>query len=169
MNTSISCKCSCALHREIEDVLYHEAELLDEWRLEAWMDLLTEDIRYIVPSTDSPSADPDSDMVFINDDFDHLSARITRLSSDFAHAEQPRSRTRRFISNIKSTEQHDNEVFVSASLLVFHFRHGRESTYVGRYNCRIRLMDDEPKKICFRKITLDQESLSQHGAISIVL
>jgi p-cumate 2,3-dioxygenase beta subunit len=29
--------------QEVEDLFYHEAALLDEWRLEEWLDLLTED------------------------------------------------------------------------------------------------------------------------------
>ena len=38
------------LAREVEDFLYLEAELLDEWKLEAWLDLLTDDVRKIVGS-----------------------------------------------------------------------------------------------------------------------
>src|SRR6476620_6027447 len=41
----------------IEDFLYAEAALLDEWRLQEWLDLLTEDATYEVPSTDTPDGD----------------------------------------------------------------------------------------------------------------
>ena len=41
----------------IEDFLYEEAALLDEWRLQEWLDLLTEDATYEVPSTDTPDGD----------------------------------------------------------------------------------------------------------------
>ncbi|MBI3326598.1 MAG: hypothetical protein HYZ81_07845 [Nitrospinae bacterium] len=37
------------LTREIEGFLYTEAELLDERRFEAWLDLLTEDVRHWMP------------------------------------------------------------------------------------------------------------------------
>ncbi len=37
------------LTQEIEEFLYHEAELLDERRYEEWLDLLTEDVRYWMP------------------------------------------------------------------------------------------------------------------------
>ena len=37
------------LKAEIEDVLYHEAELLDERRYEEWLELLAADFRYWMP------------------------------------------------------------------------------------------------------------------------
>lgn len=37
------------LKEEIEELLYREAELLDERRYEDWLDLFTEDARYWMP------------------------------------------------------------------------------------------------------------------------
>ena len=37
------------LKNEVEEFLYHEAELLDERRFAEWLDLLSEDIRYWMP------------------------------------------------------------------------------------------------------------------------
>ena len=45
---------------EVEDFLYAEAALLDEWRLDEWLALFTEDGTYHVPSTDEPDGDPGS-------------------------------------------------------------------------------------------------------------
>ncbi len=42
--------------QEVEDLLYREAALLDEWRLEEWLEMLTDDAIYQVPSTDAPEA-----------------------------------------------------------------------------------------------------------------
>ena len=41
---------------EVEDFLYHEAALLDEWKLNEWQELLTDDAAYYVPPTTSPKA-----------------------------------------------------------------------------------------------------------------
>ena len=41
---------------EVEDFLYHEAALLDEWRLDAWQDLLADDACYYVPSNDASAS-----------------------------------------------------------------------------------------------------------------
>ena len=34
---------------EVEELFFKEAALLDEWRLEEWLELLTEDATYHVP------------------------------------------------------------------------------------------------------------------------
>jgi p-cumate 2,3-dioxygenase beta subunit len=52
----------------IEDFLYEEAALLDDWRLEAWLELLTEDATYEVPATDAPDGDPHSALFLVADD-----------------------------------------------------------------------------------------------------
>jgi p-cumate 2,3-dioxygenase subunit beta len=41
--------------QEVEDLLYREAALLDEWRLEEWLEMLTDDAIYQVPSTEGVS------------------------------------------------------------------------------------------------------------------
>ncbi len=86
---------------EIEDFLYHEAALLDAWRLDDWLALLTADARYLVPSNDRPDADPANTLFTIADDIDRIRGRITRLKDKNAHAEFPRSRTRRLIGNVR--------------------------------------------------------------------
>ena len=39
---------------EVEDLFYQEAALLDEWRLEDWLELLTDDAIYQIPPTEFP-------------------------------------------------------------------------------------------------------------------
>src|SRR3954452_24180989 len=95
---------------EVEDFLYHEAALLDAWRLDEWLALLTEDATYRVPSNDRPDSDPKSALFMIADDIRRIRARVTRLQDPHAHAESPRSRTRRLISNLRIVEQDPLEV-----------------------------------------------------------
>src|SRR5262249_57529693 len=54
------------LEREVEDFLVREAALLDEWRLDDWLDLFTDDARDMVPATDMPVADPRGTLAIIN-------------------------------------------------------------------------------------------------------
>ena len=42
---------------EVEDFLYHEAALLDEWKLKEWEALLTDDAAYYVPPNDQLAGD----------------------------------------------------------------------------------------------------------------
>ena len=55
---------SLLLQLEVEQLLYLEARLLDDWSLDAWLALYTPDARYVVPTTDLPEGDPRSDLVF---------------------------------------------------------------------------------------------------------
>src|SRR5437763_16484513 len=89
----------------IEDFLYHEAALLDAWRLDEWLALLTDDATYRVPSNDQPESDPKAALFTIADDMRRIRARVARLKDPHAHAESPRSRTRRLLSNVRIVEQ----------------------------------------------------------------
>ena len=155
------------LREMVEDFLFQEAALLDAWRLDEWLALFTADGRYLVPTTDLPDGDPQKDLVFIDDDMVRLRARVERLKSRHGHREYPSSRTRRFISNIRIKIE-DGGIVVTSSFLVYRFRMGESSPYVGCYEHRLKRLDGE-LKIQHRKAVLDQEALTDHGAVSIIL
>ena len=156
------------LREEVEDFLYEEAALLDEWRLDEWVALFTEEARYVVPTTDLPESDPRQDMVFIDDDIVRLRARVIRLNGRHAHREYPSSRTRRFISNVRVKETDGNDLSVSANAQVYRFRGGENDPYVCRYEYKLKRVDGG-LKISYRRAVLDLEALSSHGAVSIIL
>src|SRR6476659_9289621 len=91
--------------QEVEDFLYEEAALLDSWRLDDWLALMTEDAVYRVPSNDRPDADPRDTLFIIADDIHRIRARVARLKKKDAHAEDPRSRTRRLLTNVRIVER----------------------------------------------------------------
>ena len=155
-----------AMRQLVEDFLYAEAELLDNWQLDEWLDLFTDGCRYVVPSTDLPTGDPDRDVVLIDDNREMLDARVERLKSRFAYREYPWSRTRRLITNVRVREVGD-DLHVSANFAVHRFRHGA-ATYVGSYEyVLVRRGDD--LRIRLRRAVLDNEVLDEHGAVSIIL
>ncbi|MDD9949446.1 MAG: aromatic-ring-hydroxylating dioxygenase subunit beta [candidate division Zixibacteria bacterium] len=156
-----------ALRASVEEFLFREAALLDDWRLEEWVDLFTDDARYVVPSTDLPEGDPTRDLVFINDDIVRLRARAARLNSRHSHRENPRSRTRRFVSNVRVEETDDGQLSVSANVLVYRFRSGEGAPYVGTIDYILR-RDGGDLRIAYRRAVLDLEDLSRHGAVSII-
>ena len=61
---------------KVSEFLVEEAHLLDEWRLEEWLGLFTEDSTYVVPGTDDPAADPKRSLVLIDDDRSRLGWRV---------------------------------------------------------------------------------------------
>ena len=156
------------LHREVESFLFEEAALLDEWRLDDWLTLFTEDAKYLVPATDTPKADLRVTLGLISDDMTRLRARVERLKSRHAHREFPWSRTRRLITNVRITKVVREEIFVAASFLVYRIRSGNVDPLVGSYEYTLRRVD-ESLKIAFRKAMLDLEALRPHGTLSIIL
>ena len=148
--------------------LAYDAWLLDNWRLDDWLELIDEEIRYVVPATDCPTGDADNSVVFINDDITLLRARIRRLKSRHAHREYPASRTRRFITNVLPVQAADGSVHVTASFQVYRFRLRATAVYVGWYEMTL-IPNGDTFKIKARRATLDQEALDEHGAISIIL
>ena len=64
-----------------EDFLFHEADLLERWRLDDWHGLFLPDARYEIPALDDPGGDPRTSQFFVADDAELLAARITRLKS----------------------------------------------------------------------------------------
>jgi p-cumate 2,3-dioxygenase beta subunit len=160
-----------ALRAEVEDFLFHEAALLDEWRLDEWLALLTDDAKYRVPSNDARSGDPADTLFLIADDIDRLRGRVARLKDPHAHAEFPHSRTRRLITNVKvsDTKMVSDTILVEANFAVYRFRRGgQEGAFVGRYRYQLRRVDGK-LRIALREAILDAEELGRLGAVSFIL
>jgi p-cumate 2,3-dioxygenase beta subunit len=147
--------------------LYHEAALLDAWKLDEWLALLTEDATYRVPSNDRPDSNPKTALFMIADDIRRIRARVTRLKDPHAHAESPRSRTRRFISNVRIVEQ--EPLRVEANFIVHRFRGNDDKReYVGHY--RYTLVPEKGSfRIRSREAILDAMELASLGTVSFIL
>lgn len=106
--------------------LNHEAELLDGNRLHEWLELLAPDIDYRLPirvTRERAKGPGFSDVGYhMYEDFDSLAARVNRLDSEFAWAEDPPSRTRRMVSVVRVTREGDGAYAVRSNLLIFRSR-----------------------------------------------
>jgi p-cumate 2,3-dioxygenase beta subunit len=152
----------------IEDFLFAEAALLDEWRLREWLDLLTEDATYEVPATDTPDGDPRTTLMLIADDITRIRSRVDQLLGKSAWAENPRSRTRRLISNVRIREVEGDRIRVTANFVVYRIRFEQMDTYVGRYEYTL-VQRDGGLKIRERRAILDLDALRPHGKVSIIM
>ncbi|EID10495.1 snoaL-like domain protein [Mycolicibacterium hassiacum DSM 44199] len=158
-----------ATRAEIEDFLYREAELLDAWALDDWVQLFTEDAKYEVPCNDALDGDPSTDLLLIDDDINRLRSRVVRLNSRRAHREYPHSRTNHQIFNVRVEGPDDNgEIGVRAHFTVWRFRGGRSYCYVGKYRYRLR-RTEAGLRICFRRVELDMSDLRDVSDVAIVI
>src|SRR5713226_3403931 len=74
---------------EVEELFFKEAALLDEWRLEEWLELLTEDATYHVPPTDARDGDARTTLFIVADDASRIRAGVKQLLGKSAWAENP--------------------------------------------------------------------------------
>jgi 3-phenylpropionate/cinnamic acid dioxygenase small subunit len=165
--------------REVEQFLYREARLLDERRFHEWLELLTDDVRYWMgartnryPKTSKAIAilDPDryddddrtkeDELAILDEDKSTLNARVARLDTGMAWAEDPPSRTRHLITNIEvEPGEAAMELKVYSNFIVYRSRSETEQDfYVGARRDVLRRVDGA-WKIARRKITLDQNVL----------
>lgn len=120
------------VEREVERFLYREAELLDERRLREWLGLLTQDVRYQVPIriAREQGAAPGvtgvaADGFHLDEDRDSLEMRVERVETGYAWAEDPPSRLRHFVTNVRVAEGADGELAVRSNVLVYRSRWDR--------------------------------------------
>jgi len=113
--------------RLAEQLLYREAELLDARDLHGWLGLVDRTIDYRVPvrvtRERSAGVSPFSDRSFhLIEDYGSLAARVRRFDTEYAWAEDPPSRTRRFVTNVRATNAGLDELSVRSNLLLFRAR-----------------------------------------------
>jgi len=154
---------------EVEDLLYREADLLDGWRLDDWLALLTDDASYYVPPNDKPDADHRFTLFTIADDIVRLRERVIRLKDPNCHAEYPPSRTRRLITNVRIVDVEGDTIAVAANFVIYRYRRGGHAqAFVGRYRYKLRRVGGL-LKIAERRAILDAEELGALGSVSFIL
>jgi len=157
------------LKEEVEGFLYHEAELLDERRYEAWLDLFTEDVRYFMPMRRNvPHDEPEReftregrDVSWFDEGKDTLARRVKQILTGVHWAEEPPSRVCHMIANVQVVPgpSAPSEVTVKSRFLVYRNRVETETDFlVGKREDVLR-REDGDWRIARRKIVLDQSVL----------
>ena len=169
------------LLREVEQFLYHEARLLDRRRFHEWLDLFTEDTHYWMPTRFNrlgtgredpwdPADEIDGldQMAFFDENKVSLRQRVARLDTGMAWAEEPRSRTRHFVTNIQvEPGSIETEFNVYSNFIIYRTRlETEEDFFIGAREDALRRVDGE-LKIARRKIIYDRV-VSQSKNLSIL-
>jgi 3-phenylpropionate/cinnamic acid dioxygenase small subunit len=163
---------SVLLKQEMEAFLYHEAELLDERRYEAWLELLADDVRYWMPmrrnvkfgELEREFTRAGLDINWFDEGKDTLTRRVQQILTGVHWAEEPLSRICHMISNIqlldvKPSMSEPSEVTVKCRFLIYRNRVETETDIlVGKREDVLRRVNEQ-WKIGQRKVILDQNVL----------
>lgn len=113
-----------ALREEVREWYYEEADLLDDQDLHEWLALCTDDIEYIVPvrvtrERGAEQSEFSDEANIFKEDSLSLDARVRRFDKEYAWSENPPTRMRRYVTNIRFEHIEDDELEVKTNLLVY--------------------------------------------------
>ncbi|WP_428910885.1 aromatic-ring-hydroxylating dioxygenase subunit beta [Niallia sp. Krafla_26] len=164
--TSVTQPSNVELYLEITNLLNQEAYYLDNGMYKEWLELLTDDLNYLMPLRETVEGvgvnNIAKDTQFFNETKTALVTRVNRLYTKSAWVENPATRQRHFISNIMiEGTDHPNEYKVTS---YFHFMRNRGSHHeieqlFGQRHDLIR-KTDSGWKIAKRTIIPDQAVLT---------
>ena len=156
------------LHQEVEAFLYKEARLLDERKLDEWVDLMAPDVHYFMPirrnvkfgDWDLEYSDPENEISYFDEGKDILQGRIRQLLTGVHWAEEPVSRFEHLITNVEVVSEEGDTVQVNTKFFCYQNRLTDEvNTFVGRRYDLLRRDPETTFKIVKRKIILAQNVL----------
>jgi biphenyl 2,3-dioxygenase beta subunit len=152
-----------ALQHEVEQFLYEEAALLDARKYREWFGLVTDDIHYWMPirrtvtrsDLEHEFTKPGA-MAYFDDDRELLEMRVKKLEASSAWSEDPPSRSRHFVSNVRIHDVSGDEITIDVCFHVYRSRlNTDEDNWVGRRTDVLRRVGAS-FKLAKRHIFLDQ-------------
>ncbi len=164
------------LQYEIEQFLYLEAALLDERRFREWLELIGEDISYVLSTNTLAQVrdrrrglQPPTTYIF-NETKYQLERRVARLETGLAWSEEPATRTRHCVTNVRVLSVAGDEVEIACNYMVHRASKARDHhTFIGTRRDRLRRVGAPAGwEICGRDLELDEFTLTSAN-ISILL
>ena len=155
---------------EVYSFLMGEAELLDERREREWLEsCVTEDVEYLMPVRENrergEGAGFSDESYYFQETQGSLELRVRRLETEYAWAEDPPSRTRHFVTNVRvSGGDEDGEVAVKSNLLLYRSRGSDPTADILSAERRDVLRKEEDGwRLRRREILLDHSVVMTHN------
>jgi 3-phenylpropionate/cinnamic acid dioxygenase small subunit len=154
------------IYNRILETLYDEAAALDERRFDDWVAMLHPELVYTAPirlTRTGPNRDRDvvRTMKHFDDDYNSILMRTGRLGKS-AWAEDPPSRCRRFVTNVRVAETETPDDYEVVSYLFV--ERSRGDNWVNERLTAERRdlwrLADEGYRLARREIIVDQSTLS---------
>jgi biphenyl 2,3-dioxygenase beta subunit len=153
-------------HYDVERFYYDEAALLDAHQYEEWLALFSDDARYFMPirrtrvqrELDKEFTQP-GEMAYFDDTKTLLAGRIAKLKSGRSWAEDPPSRTRHLIANVRIMKDDGGMLDVESNFHLYRTRlNSEETSWIGSRRDVLRRVEGS-FQIVDRRIFLEQTVL----------
>jgi p-cumate 2,3-dioxygenase beta subunit len=171
MSPSVNVSETLLIRLTVEDFIYREAGLLDEWKLKEWLALFAADARYeVAPTGDAEAGSLSSaeSLFLIADDRERLEQRVIRLLKPQAHAEYPYSRVRHLYSNVRILAADVASIDAVSNFVTFRTKRGITATYMGWHHWNFERVA-EGLLIRLKRTILDLDGLVPQGKVSLLL
>lgn len=151
------------LQFEVEQFLYAEAALLDARRYRDWLALIAEDIHYWMPVRRTVTNDNldreftrEGEVAYFDDDREFLEMRVKKLEAGSAWSEDPPSRSRHFVANVRILDVQGDEITIEACFHIYRTRLEVDvDSWVGRRTDVLRRVEGG-FQLARRHLFLDQ-------------
>ena len=150
------------LREEIKAWLFREAELLDDGLERIWLeDMVSRDIIYQLPLRQTGWVEG---TFHLDERYGSLNSRVARNESAYAWAEDPPSRIRHFVTNVRPVANDDGTVSVRSNLLIYRTRQDNVVPQLlsGERHDLLR-REDGVLRLVVRRILLDMTAIGTHN------
>jgi phthalate 3,4-dioxygenase beta subunit len=145
--------------------LVEESYILDHQEYETWLEMLTEDIHYFMPVRVTTALGAGYDtapgMAHFDEDRYSLGRRVARFATEHAWTEDPPSRIRHHVTNVRTFETTaPDEIIVDSAVLLFRSRGDvREASLISAGREDLLRRDGDRWQLARRHIGVDESVL----------
>ena len=160
--------------RELEQFYFHEARLLDNRQYLQWLDLLSKDIRYLIPARVNVQVNNrergEENMISVErelegedsmgcphreENYTLLMLRAQRAYKINSWSEHPPARTRRIVGNIELMARQDDTLSLLSNFHLYYSRPGNKNVIYSGQRRDTLLATGEGFRISRREVVLD--------------
>jgi ethylbenzene dioxygenase subunit beta len=157
------------LREEVQQWQLLEAELLDDRREREWLEnMVSREIVYQMPLRQTVERARGLGFVpgtfHLDERYGSLEARIARIETGYAWAEDPPSRVRHYVTNVRVGEGREGVVPVRSNLLIYRTRH--DQTEPQLFSCERHdelVREQGALKLRRRIVYLDVTAIASHN------
>jgi ethylbenzene dioxygenase beta subunit len=156
-------------YNEVVEWLHTEAELLDDGHERVWLEqMVSRDVVYQVPLRQTVERARGTGFIegtyHLDETYGSLGSRVARNETTYAWAEDPPSRIRHFVSNIRAAETPDGDLAVRSNLLIMRTRQEQATPqiFAGERHDVLR-REDGVLRLYRRRVLLDLTVLATHN------